>query len=249
MHCWRALLLILVTSSAARANDLWLLTRDGALHRLKDGAETGTAPRFESPQAFARLGDGRLAIVHAGKLVLTDGQGTTKSNKVIKGAFADVRELAAADAHLYASTAKSEIVELDVATGKRKAVGTVPKSRLIAAFGNAVYAAHDDTIDTVGGKLSVKLDSRVTTLTAANAKIYATTKSGKLWEIDSATAVSRELGFGNWWATVALASDGGMLYLVTQAGKLWKLDLAAGTKDALAMDGWQNAYGLAVAKE
>jgi hypothetical protein len=245
MHCWRALLLLLVTSSAAHANDLWLLTRDGALHRLKDGSETGTAPRFESPQAFARLGDGRLAIVHAGKLVLTDG----KTSKALKGAFADVRELAAADAHLYASTAKSEIVEIDLASGKRKPVGSVPKSRLIAAFANAVYAAHDDTVDTVAGKLSVKLDSRVTTLTAANAKIYATTKSGKLWEIDTATAASRELGFGNWWATVALASDGGMLYLVTQAGKLWKLDLAAGTKDALAMDGWQNAYGLAVAKE
>jgi hypothetical protein len=246
MHSWKALLLLVVTSSAAHANDLWLLTRDGALHRLKDGVETGTAITFDKPQAIARLGDGRLAIAHAGKLVITDG----KAPKIIKGGFADVRELAAADAHLYASTAKSEIVEIDLASGKRKPIGTVPKARLIAAYGNAVYAAHDDTIDTVGGKLSVKLDQRVTTLTAAAAKIYATTKSGKLWEIDTATAASRELvGLGNWWATVALASEGGMLYLVTQAGKLWKIDLAANTKDALAMDGWQNAYGLAVAKE
>ncbi len=245
MHLWKVLPILVVTSTAAHASDLWLLTRDGGLHRLRDGAEVGSAAQFESPQAFARLGDGRVAIVHAGKLVITDG----KTPKIIKGAFADIRELAAADAHLYASAAKSGIVEIDRTSGKRKSIGTVAKSRLIAAFGNAVYAAHDDTIDTVGGKLSVKLDARVTALTAAAAKIYATTKSGKLWEIDTATAASRELEFGNWWATVALAADGGMLYLVTQAGKLWKIDLAAGTKDALAMDGWQNAYGLAVAKE
>jgi hypothetical protein len=233
-------------SSVAQASELWLITRDGELHRLKDGTATTVARGLDKPQAMAALADGKVAVAHAGKLEIVGG----KKRRTVPGRFADVVELAAPGARLCASTKAGELIEIDLASGARKQLGAFSHLGHLTADGEALIVDHDGAFEVLGGQAAKlgKITGHPIAIAAASGHLFYATREGPLWQLDWQTGRSRDLGLGGWWGTLALAAEGTHLYAVTESGKLWDIDFAAGTKRALAMDGWQNAVALALVR-
>jgi hypothetical protein len=246
MRTWAVLLLAIVLPSiatSARSEPLMVVTRDGTLHRLSDGGtEQKTALGLEAPRAAAGLGTARVAIAHKKGLTIVDGA----KKRAVPGKQDDLLRLAGLGERLYGATSTGELVEIDVASGKRKSLGKWTRIGQLAADGELLLVEHEGTLEAVGSTppVSWKLEGHAIAMTAAAGHVFYATREGPLWQLDRASGRKRDLGLGGWWGTLALAADSTHLYAVTQSGKIWTIDFAKSEKSALAMDGWQNAVAL-----
>jgi hypothetical protein len=232
---------LMLSSVAARAEALLVLTRDGALQRV-DGAARLEAS-FAAPRALAVL-DGKVVVAAEGRLIVLDGG----RRRVVPGRHGDLRFLVAAR-RLFAVTDGGALLAVDLERGARRPIATRARVDLVASDGREVYSEHAGAIERVGSDRSWKVPGRPIALAVAPGKLYVATHEGPLWEIDLSTDSQRDLGLGGWWGTLALVAAGGKLYAATQSGKLWQIDPAAGTKTALAMSGWEGTLAVAVAPE
>ena len=215
---------------------LLVLTRDGVVHRLQDGREQSiqAAPHAS---AVATLADGSVAVLAGDRLTLR--------KRTIPGHFADVKALAGGSA-LYALVGDGA-VRIDVASGQRERVVTLPRAHRLAVDGSALFVEADGVIVEAGTTHSWRVPGRPIALAAAAGKLWIATKEGPLFEIDRATAGQRDLGLGNWFGTLGLAATAdGQLFAVTVAGKLWRIDPQRREKTIVSMDGWQGAIDIAV---
>jgi hypothetical protein len=230
----------------AMAIVLLLLTRDGVLHTLADGPDKGTNLHLEKPTAMARLGDGKLVVLHAKGLTVVDGP----KQHAVPGKNDDLKELIAVGARLCATDGADEVVDIDLKTGKRKLLAKFSKLGFLAADGDTLYASHDKSIDQVGADppVSWTLPAHPIVLAAAAGNVFAATHEGPLYLIERATGRQRDLGMGGWFNTLALAADAAHLYAVTTSGKVWEIDFAQSKKNALAIDGWQMAIALVISR-
>ncbi len=116
-----ALAALILVSSTARASELVVLSRDGAVARVSAAGEARVLGRFDKPRALASYPGGRLAVLQAGALQLFDG----KDWKPAPGDYADVRDLVACGERTFiviGAAAADRAAELDVRTGKRREV-------------------------------------------------------------------------------------------------------------------------------
>lgn len=239
---------LLALSAPARGAELVVLTREGAVRRVADGPPAAASPAVaKKARALAALPKGRFAAVIGDGLFVLDN---SAARKQIPGRFADLRSLAVPGTRLCGATDTGDVVQIDLATGKRTTLAHWPRLGRIAADGEALLAEHDGVIEEVGVRpiRNWKLTGHVLAMTAVDDHVFAATREGPLWQLDRTSGRTRELGFGSWFGTLALAADGTRLYVVTQSGKLWQLDFAKHEKSALAMGGWEAAVGLAVSR-
>jgi hypothetical protein len=242
-----AVWLLAISATPAFGAELVVLTRDGLVRRVTDGPpEPPRAPVAAQPRALTALPTGRYAAVIGDGLFVIDGA----KRKQIPGKFGDLRSLAAPGTRLCGASDGGEVVQIDVATGKRLTLAHWPRLGRVAADGEALLAEHDGLIEEVGVTpvRNWKFVGHVLAMAAVDGHVFAATREGPLWQLDRATGRVRDLGFGSWFGTLALAAEGTRLYVVTQSGKLWQLDFAKGEKTALAMGGWEAAVGLAVSR-
>ena len=218
---------------------LLVLTRDGVVHRLQDGRQQSmeAAPHAS---AVATLADGRVAVLAGDQLKLA----SHGRNRTIPGHFADVKALAGGPS-LYALVADGG-VRVELSTGKRERVATVPRAHRLATDGDALFVEADGVVVEAGTTRSWRVPGRPIALAAGAGKLWIATKDGPLLEIDRATSTQRDLGLGNWFGTLGLAFADGQLWAVTVAGKLWRIDPVRREKTIVSMDGWQGAIDIAV---
>ncbi|HWE26998.1 MAG TPA: hypothetical protein VHB97_03305 [Polyangia bacterium] len=222
---------------------LLLLTRDGVIHWVhQDGREQSTqaAPHAS---AVAGLADSRVAVLAGDRLaIVSHGR-----NRTIPGHFADVKALAGgADANALYALVADGAVRIDVVSGQRRRVVTLPRAHRLATDGDALFVEADGVIVEAGTAHAWRVTGHPIALAAGSGDLWIATKEGPLIEIDRATSVQRELGLGNWFGTLGLAYADGGLFAVTVAGKLWRIDPQRREKTIVTMDGWQGAIDLAV---
>ena len=217
---------------------LLVLTRDGVLHRLQGDQQT-TEPAAGAT-AMAACDDGRVALLARGCISLVE----RGRRRAVPGRFADARALACG-ASLWALV-PGAVVRVDARRGTRTTAIALPRARLVAAEGAAVFVEADGVVVEAGAPRRWTVPGHPIALAAGDGKLYVATHEGPLWEIDRATGKERDLGLGDWWGVLGMAAGGRQLFVATVSGKLWRIDPAARTKTIVAMDGWQGAIGLSV---
>jgi hypothetical protein len=183
-----------------------------------------------------------VAVAHRQGLLIIDGH----RRRAVPGKQDDLTLLVRAGERLCGATQSGELVEIDVATGRRTTLGKWKRIHHLTADGETLLVEHEGTLEVVGSSppASWKLEGHPIALTAVSGHVFYATREGPLWQLDRATGRKRDLGLGGWWGTLALAAEATRLYAVTQSGKIWAIDFARLEKKALAMDGWQGAVAL-----